>query len=200
MHKKWLLGIMLATILLIGGNKFLMANFLHDSQENMWKNALIEKDISFFENQIKSSKEEENFIKTINEYEKIIDPNISISIHTTFFSFLGLKKETSILHSHYGILEKRNGKNIFIFDTPLTALIIKKEEKSITVKNSSPVSIPLLGKTLLLPNDISGIWISKSTTLAPNETATLRFSNPIPENVPALENVSYGFKILLSDK
>ncbi len=197
LHLKWLLGGLLVAITLLLGNRFLAADFFINSETNTFAEHLKQKDKTFFESRLPNTESKDLFLKTLEGYEKVIDPKVEKWSHTTFLSFLGLKKDSSRLYSHFGILSEELGEYTFWFDKPLLASIVKSDNQSITIQNTSPIAYPLTGKILIVPSDIPGTALFDGKFLPAGETATIRFTSAIPKEYQFLESVEYGFRVKL---
>ncbi len=140
-------------------------------------------------------------IEEFTKYKNKIDIQTEIKSEYLFFSFLGLKPHSSILHNVYGSYSK-NTQQIEIFP-PLAFSIINfnKNTSSITLKNISKTIIPADKTLILLPKNIK-IQSDNLNILLPNESKKYFITQAIEEreeieeieDTKFIESVNYGYK------
>lgn len=195
-YMKWLFTIVILSVVLILGDRFLVADLFLQKEANTWKKHLESQNISFFKNVWGNTSDKQKCLDFLQSYEKIMDVKTVQDYNFVFFSYLGITKDSSRLEQNYGAMELSQPKN-FVCNTEPTAQILKKTKESITIKNTSSLAYPLEGTLFAIPSDIKGTAIFEGKMLRPNKEATIHFGNELPKTFPMLESMNYGFRIRL---
>lgn len=194
---KWLVALVVVSIVLILSDRFFLANTFIDAVSEDWRVSLLQKNTSFFERTIPEGSEKQKFLTSINIYERILEPKTVQERDQVFFSFLGIKQNSSVLHNAFGAFSISARKD-FVFMPSFSARITKSTSDSITIQNTSGFSYPLDGVLLILPSDAQGTAIYEGNLLDPQENATIYFEKSLPKELLILESLSHGFKVQLS--
>ncbi len=133
-------------------------------------------------------------IDTLNSFKHILDIKTETHEDSLFFSFLGLKKESSILHNVYGIYNKT--KNTISLSPPLSvSLNLDTQHATLTITNTSKEIFPADKTLIILPYNIT-IQSDKTDILQENETKTYFITKELTQfpHITFIESVSYGYK------
>jgi len=146
---------------------------------------------------------ENNITPEFNEFSKFvhkIDINIITKENFLFFSFLGIKENSTVLHNIYGIYNKDI--NIIQKFPKITFQIsdFKTANKTITLKNISKFAIPTGAYLILLPQNIKIFSENnEQNMLLPNESTQFIVKNNSKKSLSIneihfIESVKFGYK------
>lgn len=166
------------------------AELLSESFSEKFINALQENDTEFFT--IISPEQSDAFVtEVITAYPKKMDLLVVEESPHLFFSFLGIRENSSILSPIYGTW---NGKEKNLeYNTPLSVSIMEQSDNSITFTNTSKTPFPVDDNTLLLPKDIKGSITFSNKLLQPGDSFVFTSPQTIPPFIFQIESLTYGY-------
>lgn len=169
--------------------------FSLENKEIAFKNALEKNDEQFFidiSNEM-TEKNREYFIENIlKKYEKKMDISVFQKNNFLFYSFLGIKQNSTLLENVYGSWNAKT-KKITTFDE-ITFSIMQQTEHSITITNNSNIAVPVKQSFILIPSEIKGEITFSEKLLLPGDSFIFTSEKNIPENIFQIESLYYGYK------
>jgi len=177
-------------------------NYFADSTNTSHISSFTDAEITTFKTQI-----QENTLPEFNEFSKFVQ-KIDIQIITKenflFFSFLGIKENSTVLHNIYGIYNKDTDTIQTFPKITFQISDFKPENKTITLKNISKFAIPTDAYLMLLPQNIKIFSENNEQNMVlPNESITFIFKNssntlPPKNAIQRIESIKFGYKANVS--
>ena len=177
-------------------------NYFADSTNTSNISSFTDAEITTFKTQI-----QKNTLPEFNEFSKFVQ-KIDIQIITKenflFFSFLGIKENSTVLHNIYGIYNKDTDTIQTFPKITFQISDFKPENKTITLKNISKYAIPTDAYLMLLPQNIKIFSENNEQNMVlPNESITFilkNSSNKLPPKnaIQRIESIKFGYKANVS--
>jgi len=141
------------------------------------------------------------FTETIfTPFLNTLDTKVFHKNNHLFFSFLGVKKQSSILHNVYGSYDKQTA-NLTAFPNLFMQISeINIDANEITLTNNSNTILPIKKSLMLMPQNIKIYTNSnKIILLEPNSNITLIGSKILPkkDKIQYIENIDFGYKAII---
>lgn len=169
------------------------ADLLDSQVEQEFAQAIKENNQNYFKNF--DDNNDEWFSKTLSPYPQKMEIKTFQKNNFIFFSFLGLQKNSSVLHSVYGSWNSKTQK-LTSFDL-ITFSIMEKNNFSVTLTNTSSIAIPLDDSFIGFPNDVKGEVIFSENLLLPGDAFVFKSTDLLSESLAQLENITYGYKAII---
>ena len=131
----------------------------------------------------------------VDQYPKKMDIVVLQKKNFLFYSFLGLKENSSVLHSVYGSWNSKTQK-LTVADEIIFSIMVQ-ENNQIIFTNNSDIAIPIDNSFLLLPSEDKGIVTFSEDLLLPGDSFIFTGEKRLPEYIFLLESLSYGYKAII---
>lgn len=208
----WKLSFLLAGLALFSALYFFShsdstANILDENLEKKLVSALEENDESFLssffseknneEESVKSEKYQEMMFLLTEKFEHKMDIEVLQRNEFLFFSFLGIEKNSTVLHPVFGNWNNDTQK-LTVFPQFSVSVMENKERNGvheIVFTNSSAFAFPVTEQLLLLPYEKEGYSPFSESLLLPGDSFSFVADSFIPQKLSHIESIQYGFSV-----
>ncbi len=167
---------------------------ISNSEKNAFAKAIQTNDEHYFSS-LTDTSSQKKLIQELQKFTHKLDITIETKNEYLFFSFLGLKPNSSFLHTVYGSYSKKNTHLILFPNLHVAIHDFNKNQLTLTITNTSDTILPADKDLILMPQNIT-ITSEHKTVLLPHESKQYFLTKEINDtkHITFLESVKYGYK------